>query len=128
MNVKPSKNNMQYAASKIILSASKYNIPIYGTIGDFSVFNKNQQEYREMLYFSKDLGINGSYAMTIEQVEIINDTFRLSNNERQEYEEIIKLSQTSKNAIFMYKNVMYGPPMVRMIKNKLNNDIPPNKF
>lgn len=122
MNVKPSKDNMHFSASKIIMSASTHNIPVYGTIGDFSIFDKNQQKYKELLMFSKDLGITGSYAMTEYQVNIINEVFKLSLSEREEYINVLKNAKINKNSIFTYKNIMYGPPMLRMIKKRLEND------
>lgn len=121
INIIPSMSGLHYAASKIIMSAAVKNVPVYGTIGDFANF-KNIEQYKDILEFSKSLGITGSYAMNLDQVQLINNVYKLSSSQIKDYENILEKSKSHKNAVFEYNGKMYGPPIIRQIRKTLLNN------
>jgi len=107
---------IDYVSSKIVNAATIYNIPAYDT----PCFILNDLDYleKECLRGFRQ-GFVGKQAIHPQQLDMINNSYQYTTNNRQWASEVIKSSSKEGGRITKASDLMVGPPFVRLAKRIL---------
>ena len=115
-----SNRNILYPRSVIAVAARAYNL---SSIDTPFLNLKEKKGFLKHLKESKSLGYSGMLNIHPDQTDITNKTFSINKEEIKIYKKMIELNakQNKKNNIFLHKDRMIGPPIMKLATKLLKN-------
>lgn len=117
VNMKNSKFSLNYQKSKIVTYSKAYNKKVFDT-PSFKI--NNDEEFKEEVNESVDLGFDGKLLIHPKHIDYINNAFQ--NIDIDKYKSIIDIYEKSDSAVVVIEGVVYEKMHINRMKKILKEN------